>query len=214
MSTRNEKLNNSTDNRGEYKVLIDSVKLVSELPGLTCEIGVRAGGSSYKIMREKQRCDDKSIHIGIDPFGNILWTTEGDKKIRLDYNNKMKRKMLRDMYAWCCENELEFLYFPLEDTEFFKRYSDGVPIYDEEKRIENQYKLVFFDGPHQYEPVKVEVDFFIDKIPSGGVMVFDDWEWYDHSKIQTMLLNRGYSTGDVENNKGPGASGTISYIKK
>ena len=59
MSTRHEKLNNSTDNRGPYKVLIDSVKLVSELPGLTCEIGVRAGGSSYKIMREKQRCDDK-----------------------------------------------------------------------------------------------------------------------------------------------------------
>ena len=118
------------------------------------------------------------------------------------------------MYTWCCENELEFLYFPLEDTEFFKRYSDGVPIYDEEKRIENQYKLVFFDGPHQYEPVKVEVDFFIDKIPSGGVMVFDDWEWYDHSKIQTILLDRGYSTVDVEINKGPGESGTISYIKK
>ena len=28
------------------------------------------------------------------------------------------------------------------------------------------------------------------------------------------LLNRGYSTVDVEINKGPGASGTISYIKK
>ena len=100
MSTRHEKLNNSTDNRGPYKVLIDSVKLVSELPGLTCEIGVRAGGSSYKIMREKLRCNDKSVHIGIDPFGNLLWTREdGIEKIRLDYTNKMKREMLRDLYA-------------------------------------------------------------------------------------------------------------------
>jgi hypothetical protein len=29
-----------------------------------------------------------------------------------------------------------------------------------------------------------------------------------------MLFDRGYSTVDVEINKGPGASGTISYIKK
>ena len=38
-----------------YDILINSIKLVTNLDGLTCEIGIREGGSSYKIMREKVR---------------------------------------------------------------------------------------------------------------------------------------------------------------
>jgi isopropylmalate/homocitrate/citramalate synthase len=34
-----------------------------------------------------------------------------------------------------------------KDTEFFKRYCDGIPIYDEYKRIVNKYAMVFLDGP-------------------------------------------------------------------
>ena len=57
----------------------------------------------------------------------------------------MKNNMLKNLYNYCSLNKMECLYFPLEDTEFFKRYSDGIPIYNEKKYIINTYALVFFD---------------------------------------------------------------------
>ena len=65
-----------------------------------------------------------------------------------------KTKMLMNIYKYCYEQNQEFIYFPLEDTEFFKRYYDGVPIYNENKFIINKYltaeivhhKYSFIDG--------------------------------------------------------------------
>ena len=102
--------------------------------------------------------------------------------------------MLRELYKWCDENSMEFLFFPLEDTEFFKRYADGVPIYKDEKKIINTYKLVFFDGPHTFECIKEEISFFEDRMGLGSAMVFDDISQYRHyEKIHPYLSFLGFN---------------------
>ena len=102
---------------------------------------------------------------------------------------------------------MECLYFPLEDTEFFKRYSDGIPIYNEYKKIINTYALVFFDGPHTSNLVKIEFDFFKDKIPKGGVLIFDDIYQYPHmDTLDEYILSNGFKLLEKGNVK-------ISYIK-
>ena len=79
-------------------------------------------------------------------------------------------------------------------TEFFKRFSDGIPIYNENKYIINRYSLVFFDGPHSVSAIKTECDFFIERIVEGGVFIFDDINQYEHmEKIHPYILENNFS---------------------
>ena len=164
----------------DYQILMNAVKQVQSIDGLTCEIGVREGGGTKCILDAMVSTNQHKVHIAIDPFGNIPYKSWEVNVNRLDYTNQMKNGMLKNLYAYCEKYHVECLFFPLEDTEFFKRYSEGVPIYDQEKKIVNQYALVFIDGPHTSQVVKDEFDFFKDKIPVGGYIVFDDMPQYDH----------------------------------
>lgn len=167
----------------EYHILENAVKLVKDVDGLTCEIGVREGGSTQIILDIMKSTNQKKVHIAIDPFGNIEYEHWETKKERLDYTNAMKNRMLKNLYSYCCDNEMEVLFFPMEDTEFFEKFRNGVPVYNDYKQIINQYALVFFDGPHTTDLVRKEFDFFSDKIPVGGVLVFDDIGQYPHMEF-------------------------------
>lgn len=196
----------STDS-GEYEILENSVRKVKDINGFSCEIGTRSGGSSYKIMEILRESGQNKVHISIDPFGNIDYKHWETETCKLDYTNEMKRKMLMNIYKYCYDNKMEFLFFPLEDTEFFERYSDGVPIYNQNKYIMNEYALVFLDGPHTSDIIKNEISFFKDKMPKGSCIVFDDIIQYDHmEKIDPYLQECGFTIfekGEVK----------ISYIK-
>ena len=115
-------------------------------------------------------------------------------KTRFDYTNDMRNRIVPSLYYYAFQHGFNFTFFCLEDTEFFKRYSDGVPIYEDAKKMVNEYAFVFFDGPHTNEAVQEELDFFIDRSPSGSVYVFDDIWMYDHDKFEKFILERGFST--------------------
>jgi hypothetical protein len=191
----------------DYHVLVNAVKKIKNVNGLTCEIGVREGGSTKLILDTLRNTNQNKIHIAIDPFGNIEYEHWENKKEKLDYTNSMKIKMLKNLYTYCDDHNVDVLFFPLEDTEFFKRYKDGVPIYNEYKSIINEYALVFLDGPHTTELVKNEFDFFKDKIPKGGIIVFDDIEQYPHmDNLDDYIKEYNFEIVEKTNYK-------ISYIK-
>jgi hypothetical protein len=177
----------------EYDILGEAAWMIRDIDGLTCEIGVREGGGTKVILDMTIASGRPKVHIAIDPFGNIEYQHWEDRIERIDYTNKMKNRMLQNLYGYCSQTGAECLFFPLEDTEFFKRYADGVPIYDNYKRIENKYALVFFDGPHTTELVKNEFNFFKDKIPVGGVLVFDDIDQYPHmERLDEYIQSYGF----------------------
>jgi hypothetical protein len=95
----------------------------------------------------------------------------------------------------------------LEDTEFFKRYHDGVPTYNEHKILVNEYAFVFFDGPHDNQCLDLETEFFVKRAPVGAVFVFDDIWMYDHDKIvEEKLFAHGFEVHEKKQIK-------ASYIK-
>lgn len=180
-----DKLDKSVDSR-EYEILMNACDRIQGVPGFTCEIGMYRGGSSYKMMMNRlvsHQTNKSQIfpHISIDPYGNIEYTHWETRKERgRNYTNKIRNSTLKALYSWCADNDYPFLFFNMEDTEFFKRFSDGVPFYDEFKYIINSYALVFFDGPHSTQFIKTEIDFFKDRTPIGGCWVFDDIDQYPH----------------------------------
>ena len=196
----------NTDSR-EYHILENATHLIKNVQGLTCEIGVREGGGTKVILDTLKHSGQKKTHIAIDPFGNIEYAHWETKCEKLDYTNTMKNRMLKNLYAYCENTGMEVLFFPLEDTEFFKRYSDGVPLYNECKEIVNTYSLVFFDGPHTSKIIKEEFDFFKDKIPSGGMVVFDDIDQYPHmNTLDQYIQSKNFQMVEKGSCK-------ISYIK-
>lgn len=177
----------------DYYLLTKGVELSANTSGLCCEIGLRAGGGSkYIIDAIATYCPGKT-HIAIDPYGNIPYEHKEGDIVRLDYNNEMRNECLYNLYGYCQEKKVNFQFFNLEDTEFFKRYADGVPVYDIEKRIENQYSFIHFDAAHAVYPLAIEMKFFLSRMNIGGCWGFDDIEgYYNHDEIEQYVLSVGF----------------------
>ena len=175
----------------EYEFFDEAIQLLKNPIGVSVEIDVRRGMGT-KCIIDAYRKYHPSIqlkHLGIDPYGNILYrTSDNDKGGRLDYTNKMKQ----DALLAIIKEYPEFNFVNLEDSEFFKRYADGYPIYDFEKRLLTQYETVHFDGPHDTESVMKEVDFFLDRRPEQCVYIFDDIDTHDIDKIGEHLIWNGF----------------------
>lgn len=207
----------------EYEVLVNAVNQIRGVSGAVVEIGTRRGGSAKMIMDALANNGDANRSMFcIDPYGNIeyLYTNvgmsvhypnvplEGDPTSkeevvprRLDYTNDMRNRIIPSLYYCAYQAGLNFTFFCLEDTEFFKRYADGVPVYDEHKKIEDKYAFVFFDGPHDNSAVLMETSFFLDRSVIGTVFVYDDIWMYDHDMIEKHLFENGFEVLEKKNIK-------------
>jgi len=209
----------------EYHILVDAAKNIKGVEGAVVEIGTRRGGSAKMIIDAlvEQNDTNRSMFC-IDPYGNIdleitninasihypgKYEVEGDPMskdksfpTKFDYTNDMRNRVIPSLYYYAYQRGLNFTFFCLEDHEFFKRYSDGVPVYNEQKHLINQYALVFFDGPHTNEAVEEELSFFLERSVPGSVFVFDDIWMMDHDRIvEERLFKLGWKTLKKENIK-------------
>jgi hypothetical protein len=180
-----------TGDSKEYEFFDEAIKLLKNPIGVSVEIGVRRGMGTKCIIDayRKYHPGVKLKHLGIDPYGDIIYrTADSDLGGRLDYTNKMKQDALLDII----KEYPEFNFINLEDSEFFKRFADGYPVYDYEKKLLTQYEMVHFDGPHDTDSVMKEVNFFLDRKPKQCVYVFDDIDTHDIDKIGKHLISHNF----------------------
>lgn len=183
-----EKIILGTDS-ADYHLIPECISLITNVQGMTCEIGLREGGASQIIMQALHDTKQDKTHIAIDPYGNIECAAHDNNLFtRFDYTNEMRDKCMIGIYTIARDLNVNFLFFPLEDTEFFNRYADGVPVYQQHKTINNQYSFVFFDGPHATQPIIKEVLFFNERSVIGTVFLFDDIPYYNHKHIEDQYL--------------------------
>lgn len=178
---------------GDYHLLTKGVELSKDTPGLTCEIGLRRGGGTKFIIDALAEHAPHKVHIAVDPYGHIPYEHKEAHVVKLDYTNEMRDECLANLYQYTRQKNISFLFFNLEDREFFKRFSDGVPVYNNEKEIINEYSFVHFDGPHAVNPLLAELGFFIERINPGACFAFDDVVgYYNHAIIESWIFNRGF----------------------
>jgi hypothetical protein len=182
----------------DYDILVDAVKKSAnvDINALSCEIGVRAGGSSAMMIDALVKSAQAGrTHLLLDPWGNIEYLTSENSLTRHDYSNTMRNVCMSDLYQHIESlhgGSINVLPFVMEDTEFFERFADGVPIYSNTKRIANTYSVVHFDGPHAFDPLVVETEFFIPRLLPGSTVVYDDVGNYDHAEFERWLLPQGF----------------------
>lgn len=186
------------ENGHDYHVLEQAAQDITNVPGITLEIGLRAGGGTLRILQVlAQHIHIPRTHVALDPYGQIPYNlTEHRRNIILDYTNQMKNQTIAELHRYCADHpHINFVFLPLEDTEFFTRFGSGIPLYtDQKKEICNQYALVHFDGPHTTEQTLIEAVFFSERASPGAIFVFDDVEgFYHHDVIQNWMLRQGWS---------------------
>lgn len=179
---------------GEYEMLTEAISESAHIEGMAVEIGTRRGLSlKYIIDAVRQYCPDKTV-ISIDPYGSILYQGREGQICRLDYTNQMKYECMAAIYAYLCENPVDFHFFDIEDMVFFAERQFGVHKYDLEHTVLDTYSMVFFDGPHYIEGIIREMEFFLYRTNIGGIWCFDDTtpDFYDHTIIHDWLLEHGF----------------------
>jgi hypothetical protein len=197
----------------DYNQLAFAASHIKGVEGLVVEVGTRLGGGIKTIMESCLANDDRRYFLGIDPYGDIMYThgercyNANSQKERCDYNDNMMSSFLSEIYSFCYHNNLYYQHFILEDTEFMKRFEDGVVIYNMEKMLINKYALVHIDGPHNLDSVISESEFFIPRMSKDGFIIYDDVLDYDHDKVHEMLMERGFDLIQNGNRK-------LTYKKK
>jgi hypothetical protein len=176
----------------EQQLLYNAAYSIKGVEGIVCEIGLRdSGGMSIIMMGCLDNTDTNRPFIALDPYGAIKYRWQENMTVYTDYTNQMKNKSLKNLYAFCEIKNINFSLYCMEDTEFFKRFPDGVPTYSEnEKVLQDKYALVHFDGPHAVKDIINEIDFFKNRLSIGGFFVFDDTyvDYYDHDIVEKYLL--------------------------
>ncbi len=185
----------------EYEIIESAVKKLSNPIGSSFEIGVRRGMGSKKIIDSYRKYHPnlkELIHIGLDPYGNLPYTFSEERKDRVEdalYTNLMKRETLINFL----KKYPEFYFINLDTHEYFKRFSDGYPIYENKKKIINKFEIVHFDGLHDLENITLEVKFFLNHLSHQTIFIFDDIDAFDVQKIRKILLDNNFK--DFESGK-------------
>jgi hypothetical protein len=185
----------------DHSVLYNASKDIQNVDGIICEVGLREGGGMGVMILGSMESDLKRKYLAIDPYGNIEYPYSQDIVKVLDYTNQMKYRAMISLYTLGLKFNLDIDLICLEDTEFFKRYEEGVPCYDAYKTIKNSYALVHLDGPHHTNLVLAEAEFFGPRVVVGGYIVVDDVLFYDLQPIQTYLLENGFELVENDNKK-------------
>lgn len=176
-----------------YETLFMAAAATAKVPGMVCEIGTRLGGSLKQLIDGtlSEGVANKNI-ICIDPYGGIDYLHAENKLWNYDYTNDMRNTAWKNVYTYIEGKPINVVLMCMEDTEFFKRYSDGVPFYQQGKQLITNYSLVFFDGPHDSGALLEEVAFFAPRSVQGTRFVFDDIWNYHHDVVHRLVIAAGF----------------------
>lgn len=187
-------MNMLTTDSEDYHVLSNAVKQIKDVPGIVCEIGTRRGGSMKLIIDTLLENNDLNRNvIGLDPYGNIGYSSSEGYIVRYDYTNAMRNETFTALYSYVQNKPVNLVMHILEDTEFFKRYADGVPFYHDYKTVLKDYSLIFFDGPHDIKSVLDEMEFFKSRAPAGSMWVIDDIHVFPYDILKQWLLDNNFA---------------------
>ena len=182
-----------------YELLDSAVRRIKNPIGASFEIGVRRGLGSKTIIdayRKYHPSLTNLTHIGLDPYGNLPYNfSEMRKNEKNDYSNLMKRETVINF----SKKYQEFYFVNLDTFEFFKRFNDGYPIYQKQKKIISKFEIVHFDGLHDLKNVTLEVEYFLKHLSEHTIFIFDDIDSFDMNTIRKILKDKDFK--DLESSE-------------
>lgn len=175
----------------EYELLIAAAKEASKVEGMSCELGLRRGGGTRMILDTFLEAGVYKNHVAVDPWGDIEYLTTEKNHVRLatDYTNSMRNTCMVELFTYYMDKPVNVKVENMTDEEFFKRFPDYVPFYDNKGRVDEKfYCIAHLDGPHDSDVVINEARFFSPRMKKGAMLVCDDTNLYDHARAEKVIL--------------------------
>ena len=161
-----------------------------EVRGAYAQIGLGTGESARTILQSTPL--DKKLVI-VDPYGSMGYRMMDDDKlgypsIKVSRDNNVQIEILAGLYKLALESQKHFLFYPMEDIEFYQRFQTGIFYYDEGEQIRtNEYGFVYFNAENCIGDLIEGIRFMDERTPKDGVWVFNNIN--DYNTRQQELLD-------------------------
>jgi hypothetical protein len=81
---------------------------------------------------------------------------------------------------------MHLIALTLTDDDFFNLFDNGIPVYQGNRMVYNDYAFAFLDGPHDTKSILRQVEFLAPRMPKGGNIVIDNIDFFDLDYILRM----------------------------
>lgn len=151
-------------------------------------------------VREHQHIASELINhfLGGQGLGIEIGVAEGQTSYHLLSNTEISHLYMIDPWktwkGWCdqeqCDKDYEQVCgfekeFPGRTTTIRKKSEDAV------NDVPNELDFIWIDGSHDYEFVKKDLELYVPKVKSSGLIIGHDWEGYFAGVIKAVT---GYFT--------------------
>lgn len=142
---------------------------------LVVEIGTDSGTTAHYALQALKEANDKRWFFTIDPYGDKPYKAGMDVQgSNMGYNDKHYMSAVSGLYQYANENELNYLHWKLLSTDWMKIYPE-IAFWSDGTILKPKFALAYLDGDHNWDPVFDEFVWFYNHMPSGGVIVIDDF---------------------------------------
>lgn len=159
----------------EAYYLVQGLSKSKHVDGDVCEFGVAQGETSALIANEIRETS-KRLHL-FDSFEGLPSPTEKDQ-LKDDIFNLGSMEAYTGTMA-CPEDmvraRLRAISFPDDRFVIHKGFVDNV--LKNNRNLPSQISFAYVDFDF-YEPLQQALDFIHDRMPVGGIMVVDDYDWF------------------------------------
>lgn len=195
---------------GEYDILVEAAHQARAIDGISIEIGLReGGGSQFMIEALNDPVIGPRTHVAVDPYGSLPYEWKQGQIASWTYDNRMRDEAVSKLFAMVSKTNVNFLFINLTDDQFFKRYADGIPLYNTDafEKIVNVYSIAHLDAVHSVEALSAQIEFFDTRMVAGSLIVIDDIkDFYDTDIVENLLFSKGWKIFKKGSKKG-------AYIK-
>jgi O-methyltransferase len=173
----------------QLHALITATKYIHEyeIPGGFVECGVWRGGSMHAVARALDAAGNHSRDLYLfDTFEGMPPPTDKDRRIRGRSAADLLATSTKTKAIWAYASledvkaGFESVPYPPERIHFIKgKVEDTVP-----EHAPDQIALLRLDTDW-YESTRHELEHLYDRVPSGGVLIIDDYGWWRGSREAT-----------------------------
>ena len=171
------------------------LKASSHIPGTITMIGLSNGNIVESVIFSiiKLRLYNK-ILICIDPYGSMPHYKQETLLVNNDkFDSNRRNYTLKRFYDVCLKHNIHSLFINLDNREFIKRYSDGVPFYYKKKQVINSYSFVILSGNNCVNDRLFEFEFFRVRMNPESIILFTNANKYPHmDKCHDYILLNGF----------------------
>ncbi len=157
------------------------------------EIGTRAGGSALLIM--EAIAHQERLFITVDPYGKN-YKSDGDWPA---IGERTYQETMRVLFEMAWKYHITHVHYRMTSADFMYLEPVTNTLWMNNRHIESPYSVVYLDGEHVDSVVARELDYFIPRMHTKGLIIIDDISYIRDTRMN--MIKDIMKLGHEDNNR-------------